>query len=85
MTGTLRLAAIMFGAAIAAATGVTAHAKTRHLDAYAQAPRHESDMEIRKECYDQANKRWPTTNQDMQKVREFAFSTCAFERGVHNP
>jgi hypothetical protein len=85
MTGTLRVAAIMFSAAIAASTGATAYAKARNLDAYAQAPRQESDMDIRKECYEQANKRWSSTNQDLQKVRDFAYSTCVFERGVRNP
>jgi hypothetical protein len=29
--------------------------------------------------------RWGTTNQDMQKNRDFAANTCMFERGVRNP
>ena len=85
MTETLRLATMVFSAAIVASMGAAAQAKTRNLDAYAQAPGLTSDMEIRKECYEQANKRWSSTNQDLQKVREFAYSTCAFDHGVRNP
>lgn len=91
MTRTTRLAAFAVSIAFVAATGVSADAKTkhhhvrRHLDAYAQATHQESDMQIRQECYAQANKRWSSSNQDLQKVREFAYSTCAFDRGVYNP
>ena len=85
MTGSLRVAAAVFAAAIIASMSATAQAKTKNVNAFAQAPRHESDMDIRKECYEQANKRWSSSNQDLQRVREFAYSTCAVERGVRNP
>jgi hypothetical protein len=85
MTNTTRFAAMMLSAAIAASIGVPAYAKTKNLDAYAQGARHESDDDIRKGCYAEANKRWPTSNQDLQTARQYAYSTCAFEHGVHNP
>jgi len=76
---------MVFSAAIVASMGAAAQAKTRNFDAYAQAPGQMSDMEIRKMCYEQANKRWSSTNQDPQKVRGFAYTTCAFDHGVRNP
>jgi len=84
MTGTLRLAAMVFSAAIVTSMGAAAQAQPRNLNAHAQAPG-ASDMEIRKMCYEQANKRWSSTNQDMQKVREFAYTTCAVDHGVRDP
>jgi hypothetical protein len=83
MTVTTRLAAILFSAAIVASTGVAAQA--RNLHAYAQAPRQETDMDIRKQCYAESNKRWPTTNQDLQTARWYAYTTCAAEHGIQNP
>jgi hypothetical protein len=44
-----------------------------------------SETDIRKQCAEEARARWGTTNQDMQKNRDFAASTCMFERGVRNP
>jgi hypothetical protein len=44
-----------------------------------------SEMDIRKQCADEARARWGTTNQDNQKNRDFAATTCMFERGVRNP
>ena len=85
MTGSLRVAAAVFAAAIIASMSATAQAKTKNVNAFAQAPRHESDMDIRKDCFAEANKRWPSSNQDMQRVREFAYSTCVTEHGVRNP
>jgi hypothetical protein len=96
MTGSRQFAMIAISAAIIASSGVNAFAKTDRsdaradrLDAHAQAtrglPQTEMQMEIRKECYAEANKRWPSSNQEMQTVRDFAYRTCAFERGVNNP
>jgi len=43
------------------------------------------EMEIRKQCYAEAKDRWPSTSQDMQTNRDFAYRTCAFDHGVRNP
>jgi hypothetical protein len=44
-----------------------------------------SEADVRKQCADEARARWGVTNQDMQKNRDFAATTCMFERGVRNP
>jgi len=44
-----------------------------------------SEVEIRKQCAEEARARWGTTNQDMQKNRDFYATTCMFDRGVRNP
>jgi hypothetical protein len=44
-----------------------------------------SETDIRKQCADEARARWGTTNQDMQRNRDMAASTCMFEHGVRNP
>jgi hypothetical protein len=44
-----------------------------------------SEMDIRKQCAEEARARWGTTSQDMQKNRDLAASTCMFDRGVRNP
>jgi hypothetical protein len=44
-----------------------------------------SETDIRKQCADQARARWGVTNQDMQKNRDMAATTCMFEHGVRNP
>jgi hypothetical protein len=44
-----------------------------------------SETDIRKQCADEARARWGTTNQDMQRNRDMAASTCMFDHGVRNP
>jgi hypothetical protein len=44
-----------------------------------------SETDIRKQCAEEARARWGTTNQDMQKNRDMAASTCMVEHGVRNP
>lgn len=90
MTGTLRLTAIFASVAIVASMGAAASAKTHHhhhTNAYASAaPQQSQDpMEIRHQCYMEANKRWSTSNQDLQTARQYAYSTCVVEHGVMNP
>jgi hypothetical protein len=91
MTGTVRLAALVASAAIVASMGIAAQAKTKarhhHYNAYASAaPQQAQDpMAIRQQCFLEANKRWPSSNQEMQTVRWFAYSTCAAEHGIYNP
>jgi hypothetical protein len=43
-----------------------------------------SEVDIRRQCADQARAQWGTTNQDMQKNRDFAASTCMFEHGAQS-
>ena len=45
----------------------------------------QSDMDIRKQCYAEARGRWGTNSQDLQTASDFAYRTCAFDHGVHNP
>jgi hypothetical protein len=78
-------------AALAAVTVVIASsgasARTNHTGASPLADAHNSasDTDIRKQCYEEARQRWPSTSQDMQTNRDFAFRTCAFDHGVRNP
>lgn len=73
-------AALAASAAIVASSG--ASARTNHNGVHNGA---QSDMDIRQQCYAEAKERWPTTNQDMQTNRDFAYRTCAFDHGVRNP
>jgi hypothetical protein len=40
---------------------------------------------IRQQCAETARSRWPSSNQEMQTNRDFAYRTCAFDHGVRNP
>jgi hypothetical protein len=75
-------------AALAFVTAVTmsssAYARSHH-HSIAGAHNGMSDMDIRQQCYAEAKQRWSSTNQDMQTNRDFAYRTCAFDHGVHNP
>jgi hypothetical protein len=78
--------------ALLAALTVTsgAYARTNHNSPSIQPGAHASAMgtsetDIRKQCAEEARARWGTTNQDMQKNRDFAATTCMIEHGVHNP
>src|SRR5262249_45948215 len=44
-----------------------------------------SEADIRRPCAEEGRARSGTTNQDMQKNRDFAAATCMFDRGVRNP
>jgi hypothetical protein len=44
-----------------------------------------SETDVRKQCADEARARWGTSNQDMQKNRDFAATTCMVEHGIRNP
>jgi hypothetical protein len=78
-------------AALAAFTAVIAssgaYGRTNHNGAspFAAAHNSASDANIRKQCYEEARRRWPSTSQDMQTNRDFAYRTCAFDQGVRNP
>lgn len=40
---------------------------------------------IRQKCAEYANNTWKSSNQEMQTNRDFAYRTCAYQHGVHNP
>jgi len=44
-----------------------------------------SDMDIRKQCYDEARSHWGTNSQDMQTPRDFLYRACMYDHGMHNP
>ena len=71
-------------AALTASTG--AYARVNHgATGLAGAHNSVSDMDIRQQCFAEAKNRYPSTSQDMQTNRDFAYRTCAFDHGVHNP
>jgi hypothetical protein len=80
-----RYAALAAFTAVIASSG--AYAGTRHNGAspFAAAHNSVSDTDIRTQCYEVARLRWPSTSQDMQTNRDFAYRTCAFDHGVRNP
>jgi hypothetical protein len=64
-----------------------ARVKHKHHTAALPANAHNSasDMDIRKQCYQEAQLRWSSTSQDVQTSRDFAYQTCAYSHGVRNP
>ena len=67
-----------------------AYARVNHASPSIQPGAHASaagtsETDIRKQCADEARARWGTNNQDMQRNRDLAASSCMFEHGVHNP
>ena len=81
-----------YSLALLAALTVTssAYARVNHNSPSIQPGAHASavgtsETDIRKQCAEEARARWGTTNQDMQRNRDFAASTCMFDRGVRNP
>jgi hypothetical protein len=82
------LAALAVFAASPNADARTYGAQVAHDRAAALAGAHNSagdEMSIRQKCYAEAKNRWPSSNQEMQTNRDFAYSTCAVEHGVGNP
>jgi hypothetical protein len=80
-----RYAALAAFTAVIASSG--AYARNNHNAASPLAGAHNSvsDTDIRTQCYEEARLRWPSTSQDMQTNRDFAYRTCAFDHGVRNP
>jgi hypothetical protein len=79
-----RYAALAVFTAVIASSG--AYARTNHgAGPLAGAHNGLSDMDIRQQCYEEARQRWPSTNQDMQTNRDFAYRTCSVDHGVRNP
>jgi len=44
-----------------------------------------SNMDMRKQCYEEARSHWGTNSQDMQTPREFLDRACMYDHGMHNP
>jgi hypothetical protein len=78
-------AALAVVTTIVLASVASAQTNHRNTSAFAGAHNGTSDMDTRKQCYAMARERWPSTNQDMQTNRDFAYRTCAFDHGVRNP
>ena len=82
------LAALTVFAASPIADARTHRTHVAHDRAAAFAGAHNSvgdEMSIRQKCYEEAKNRWPSSNQEMQTNRDFAYRTCAFDHGVSNP
>ena len=77
--------ALAIVAALAASTGAYARTTQHNAAGLAGAHASASDMDIRQQCYAEAKTRYPSTSQDMQTNRDFAYRTCAFDHGVRNP
>jgi hypothetical protein len=71
--------------AVIASSGADARIRLNSTEPFGGAHNSQSEMDIRKQCYEEARQRWPSSNQEMQTNRDFAFRTCAFDHGVHNP
>ena len=80
-----RYAALAIFAAAIASSGASARVNQNSAAPLAGAHNSTSDMDIRKQCYEEARQRYPSTNQDMQTNRDFAYRTCAVDHGVRNP
>jgi hypothetical protein len=80
-----RCAALAVLTALVASSG--AYARSNHNSANPLAGAHNgaSDMDIRQQCHQEALTRWPSTSQDMQTNRDFAYRACAVDHGVRNP
>ena len=87
-----RYTALAAFTAVIASSG--AYAATRHHHAAPLAGAHNgpsaahngsSEFDIRQQCYAEAKTRWPSSNQEMQTNRDFAYRTCAVDHGVSNP
>jgi hypothetical protein len=83
------IALAVFTAVIAAAG---AHAANNHDHAARFAGAHNSAAhdatsteDLFKQCSEQARSRFPSSNQDMQTNRDYAWRTCMYDHGVHNP
>jgi hypothetical protein len=72
-------------AALSASTGAYARVTQHNTAGLAGARASASDMDIRQQCFAEAKNRYPSTSQDMQTNRDFAYRTCAFDHGVRNP
>jgi hypothetical protein len=45
----------------------------------------QSGDDILRQCSEQARSRYPSSNQEMQTNRDYAWRTCMYDHGVHNP
>jgi hypothetical protein len=82
-----RCAALALFTAVIASSGASAAVKHHNANAAPIAGAHNgpNEMDMRKQCYEEARSRYPSTSQDMQTNRDYAATTCMVEHGVHNP
>ena len=78
-------AALAVLAAAVAFCGAYARTNPHGAAALAGAHNSASDMDIRKQCFAEAKERYPSTSQDMQTNRYFAYTTCAVSHGMRYP
>jgi len=75
------VAAVVLAALVApSAAGARTHQK--NASSFASAPAGLSDVDIRRQCFAEAQQRYPSTNQDVQTNRVYTYTTCATEHGV---
>ena len=80
-----RCAALTLFTAVIASSGAYAGTQHHHAAPLAGAHNGPSEMDMRKQCYEEARSRYPSTNQDMQTNRDFAAKTCMVDHGIRNP
>jgi hypothetical protein len=98
MTRLSRFASLAFAVSLASPTvSSAALARAHHSSLPAPAgarastaesggtPSSASDMDVRKQCYQEARQRWPSSAQDVQTARDFAYRACAVDHGVSSP
>ncbi|HJX21465.1 MAG TPA: hypothetical protein VJ454_10785 [Steroidobacteraceae bacterium] len=85
MSRLLRCAALAAFTAVIASSGAYAATQHHHAAPLAGAHNGPSEMDMRKQCYEEARSRYPSTNQDMQTNRDFAAKTCMVDHGIRNP
>ena len=80
-----RCAALTLFTAVISSSGAYAATQHHHAAPLAGAHNGPSEMDMRKQCYEEARSRYPSTNQDMQTNRDFAAKTCMVDHGIRNP
>jgi len=70
-------------AALTVSTG--AYARTHHAVTPGARASAAGEMDMRKQCYDEARSKWGTNSQDMQTPRDYLYRACMYDHGMHNP
>jgi hypothetical protein len=82
------LAALTVLAIAPNADAITHRTHAAHDRAAAIAGAHNSiadENSIRQKCAEYARSVWPSSNQEMQTNRDYAWRNCVYDHGVHNP
>ena len=80
-----RYTALALFTAVIASSGADAAIKHHPAAPLAGAHNGPSEMDMRKQCYEEGRSRYPSTSQDMQTNRDFAAKTCMVDHGIRNP